>query len=202
MNRKSKSIIESLFISREFDSLFAKLYPSEFIEDLKMEVVLILCEFPDDKLLKIYNDGSLVHYVKKIIHYSISENGAIRKKYQLKKVSSLSPLLTPDEYAERSAQERLEEAVFNFYPLLHWRDVAIINLYLKHGTFRSAAKEVGVPYSTLFKMFNETKKIIIATALKDETLMPLFKKHKKRKVFYNNYNKLIFKANGGATLCE
>lgn len=202
MNRKTKVIVERLFTSKEFDALFYNLHPDEYLDDIKMEVILILCELSDEKIRKIYNDDALINYVKKIVHNGISQTGTIRKKYQPKKVSSVLPLLTPDELSERMIDERLEEAICNFYRCLHWRDVAVFDLYMEYGSFRDAANAVGMPYATLFKWFNEAKQIIISIMLKDKSLMPKFRKNKDRQRFYCKMNKIIFPTLRRAPLCE
>ena len=52
-------------------------------DDLKQEVILIVCSWPDEKIIKLYEDKALDFYVVKVIlNQMISNSSPFSKKYR------------------------------------------------------------------------------------------------------------------------
>lgn len=67
-------IIADLFKSEEFNSCIAKMKPEQLQDDLKSEVMLILLESSDQKIIDLYQAGGLKFYTVRIILNLIQSN--------------------------------------------------------------------------------------------------------------------------------
>jgi hypothetical protein len=61
------AIIAALFNGKNFNDCIGKMDPHWLQEDLKMEVALIVCEWPDEKVVSLHGQGSLEFYVVRVI---------------------------------------------------------------------------------------------------------------------------------------
>jgi hypothetical protein len=76
-------ILSDLFKSEEFNSCIAKMKPEHLQDDLKSEVILILCESTDEKILGLHESGGLKFYTVRIILNLIQSNTSpFYKKYR------------------------------------------------------------------------------------------------------------------------
>jgi hypothetical protein len=151
VNRKSSAIITNLFNSDEFKNIMSRLQPAELREDAKMEVMSIICGMQDSKILRLYNDGALLYYVKKTAHYSLSQHGRLRPKYFPKKVQLPMGDYNIDRYLlikDRQVRELELEKSFN---RLSQEDADLVGLYMKVGNYRAVAKETGIPFISCYK---------------------------------------------------
>lgn len=79
-------IIEELYKSKEFNDCIGKMEPEHLRDDLRAEVVLILLETEEHKLLEIYNTGpnGLKFYTVRIILNLIqSKSSPFYKTYRM-----------------------------------------------------------------------------------------------------------------------
>lgn len=60
-------IIADLYNSREFKETILKMNPAHLQDDLKSEVMLILCEKEENEIISIYESGGLKYYTVRII---------------------------------------------------------------------------------------------------------------------------------------
>lgn len=76
-------IIENLFTGKNFCDCIAKMEPRHLQDDLKMEVISIVCEWPDEKILGLYERRELDFYVARVIINQIKSNTSpFAKKYR------------------------------------------------------------------------------------------------------------------------
>jgi hypothetical protein len=81
--KSRNQIISELFKSKEFNDCINKMEPEHLRNDLKAEVMLILCELDEKKLLEIYKTGGLAFYTVRIILNLIQSNTSpFYKKYR------------------------------------------------------------------------------------------------------------------------
>jgi hypothetical protein len=77
-------IIAELYESREFNDCIGKMEPEHLRDDLRAEVMLILLETDERKLLDIHANGGLKFYTVRIILNLIqSKTSSFYKKYRL-----------------------------------------------------------------------------------------------------------------------
>lgn len=77
-------IIEELFNGKNFNDCINRMEPDHLREDLKMEVALIICEWPEDKIIKLHLDKALEFFVVRVILNQIqSSTSPFFRKYRL-----------------------------------------------------------------------------------------------------------------------
>ena len=84
----SKSeIIEELYNSKNFNDCINKMDPDYLRDDLKAEVILVVCEMSDERLYQMYESKSLTFFVVRIILNMIkSKTSGFYRKYRLTKI--------------------------------------------------------------------------------------------------------------------
>lgn len=76
-------IIANLFTGKNFNECLSKMEPDHLREDLKQEVILIICELPIEKIHQLYNDKVLEFYtVRVILNLIKSSTSQFHKKYR------------------------------------------------------------------------------------------------------------------------
>jgi len=76
-------IIAQLFTGKNFNQCIAKMEPPHLQDDLRMEVIAIVCEWPDDKIIGLYERKELDYYVVRVILNQIqSDSSPFYKKYR------------------------------------------------------------------------------------------------------------------------
>lgn len=163
MNRKSMTIIESLFKSNEFNDIFNHIKQKDLIDDLRMEVIVIICNLSDSKILNLFNNNTLFHYTKKTAHYSISKTGMMLKKYYPSKISN-DPYYYDAEYLlsikERSLKEENEDKIMRLIDEMDLLESGLIKAYFKLGTYRAVSKQTGISLKTVFEYINRGAKTL------------------------------------------
>ena len=84
----SKSnIIEELYNSKNFNDCINKMDPDYLRDDLKAEVILVVCEMSEERLYQMYESRSLAFFVVRIILNMIkSKTSGFYRKYRLTKI--------------------------------------------------------------------------------------------------------------------
>ncbi len=131
--------------------------PDHLRDDLKMEVALIICEIPDEKLFKLYEDKVLEFYTVRIILNLIRSNTSpFYKKYRQQYIQLGEQEIIDDyDYTEHEAREQLEDIALEEIDNLYWYDAELIRLYQKKGNFRAIEKETGIPFVSCFNTLKE-----------------------------------------------
>lgn len=141
--------------------------PEHLQEDLKQEVILILCELPEDKLIKLHENGAMQFYTVRIILNQIrSKTSPFAKKYR-RVYQEFKDIEINDniDIQERSMRELVEDIAMEEVDKLYWYNKGLVELYLTHGNYRAIQKETGIPfgscYKTIKKSLNQIKKDIL-----------------------------------------
>jgi hypothetical protein len=81
------AIIEALFTGKNFTDCINKMEPDHLREDLRQEVILIVCEIPEEKIIGLHQRKQLDFFVVKIILNQIkSSSSPFAKKYRQQNV--------------------------------------------------------------------------------------------------------------------
>lgn len=76
-------IISALYTGKNFNDCLAKMEPEHLREDLRQEVILIVCEWPEEKIQKLHGEGALEFYVVRVILNQCQSNTSpFYKKYR------------------------------------------------------------------------------------------------------------------------
>lgn len=173
-------IIERLFTGKNFNDCLQKMEPAHLRDDLKMEVALVVCEWPDEKVVGLHKRGELDYFVVRVILNQIqSKTSPFFKKYRRicetyiedttnsflgngegatidRHYANISAQVNladkqVEDQGERLIREQLEDYTLVEINNLYWYDAALIRLYLKHGTFRAIQDATKIPYISCYK---------------------------------------------------
>lgn len=187
-------IISDLFTGKNFCDCISKMEPIHLREDLKQEVILIICELPDEKIFQLYKEKKLDFYtVRVILNQCISNTSPFAKRYRQHHTGYVENYHVPDgnaelangelatsdtlghikqldfikhqhedliELEERQLREDIEDMAIDEIDKQYWYNKGLVNLYMKHGNFRSIEKETGIPWQSCYKTIKKTFKDI------------------------------------------
>lgn len=78
-----QEIITALYNGQNFNDCLQKMEPAHLREDLKQEVALIVCEWPEEKIQQLHEKKQLEFYVVRVILNQIASNTSpFHKKYR------------------------------------------------------------------------------------------------------------------------
>lgn len=184
MHLTKNQIITELFQSKEFNECINKMDPDHLRDDLRSEVMLILCEKSEDEIISLQAEGRLRFYTVRIILNLIqSSTSPFYKKYRQQHAEyvetgeAVEDLKTKliEHYEEQQSREidiRLiremkEDEVMAAINQLYWYDKEVILLYMKHGNYRAIETETGIPwestYNTIQKAFKKIRQRVQLT---------------------------------------
>lgn len=160
-------IIEELYRSKEFNDCINKMEPEHLRDDLRAEVVLILLETEEQRLLAIHTAGALKYYTVRIIINLIQSKTSRFYKLYRQQLNEINDRIAYEEIdiEERAAREDIEERALREIDNLYWYNSGIVKLYMKLGNFRAIEKDTGIPYASAYKTvkksFNEIKQKVL-----------------------------------------
>jgi hypothetical protein len=143
---------------KEVNDAFAKMQPEELQYDLKAEVFLVLCEMNEDKLKGMYERNELKFYiVRTMLNMIKSDRSTFYKNYRNHiEFVDVDKDFEIINYDKMDIIDKLEKNLEG----LHWYNKEILKLYAID--FKKNAKELsrktGIPYMSLVRTINKTKK--------------------------------------------
>lgn len=165
-------IIHSLFTGRNFNDCINKMEPAHLRDDLRQEVIMIICEQPEEKIVQLHNDKALEFFTVRVILNQIkSKTSPFAKKYRsivLSYMDDVSDLHRHKDKAgflqdnsdieneERELRELIEDMAVEEIDKLHWYNKGLIELYVKYGNFRAIQKETGIPFGSCYKTIKKS----------------------------------------------
>lgn len=139
-------ILSDLYYDKTFCGFIKKMRPVNLQEDLKAEVLLIMSEVSEDKLLGLYERGKIVGFAIGITIRQIKSNtSAFYKKYR----TEIPGLKAELEYCD-NAQLTLAKAAIGELDNLTWYERGLIDLYCDLGNYRAVETETGIPHISVY----------------------------------------------------
>lgn len=160
MNKQK--IIETLFLSKNFNDCLSKINPKHLIDDLRQDVILRICELPDEKIQHLHETKTLEFYTVRVILNTINNpNSKFYKDFRSTSVDiELSECAEFDTFKERWIKEVKEDKAINEIKNLYWYNKELVELYLKHGNYRAVHAETGIPFPSIYKTIQKSLKEI------------------------------------------
>jgi hypothetical protein len=177
-------IVQALFTGRNFNECIGKMEPAHLRDDLKQEVILVVCEWPDEKVIKLHSDGVLDFFVARVIINHIQSTGIKGKnsfynKYRRTYVEMEKELAAEVESVEdRETKEALEDVALSNIDRLYWYDAEMLRLYMELGNYRAIQKHTGIPFVSCYK--NIQKSIVALRNMVVGENKPVFSKDELR----------------------
>lgn len=173
-------IIERLFTGDNFNQCIQKMEPDHLRDDLKMEIISVVCEWPEEKVIQLHQDNALEFYVVRVILNQVkSKTSPFAKKYRapVSEIKKEVPLVTEDT-EERRMREELEDTAMEEIGRLYWYDAEMIRLYLKLGSFRAIEEHTGIPFISCYKNIKKSLGILKKKAIERQA-QPIFTKEER-----------------------
>lgn len=171
LEHRNKAIAD-LFTSKEFNDCINKMEPAHLRDDLKQEVVLALMEKEPAMIIGLQERGELKWFVVRIIITMVtgSKSTPFVKLYRkhFEEFNIDHPAMNQPDFPinGRVVRELREQAVqYYIKHELYWYDRAIMELYMKHGSYRKIEEETRIPwescYSTVRKCITRIRKEVL-----------------------------------------
>jgi hypothetical protein len=174
-------IIEGLFNGKNFNDCISKMEPAHLQDDLRMEVISIVCEWPEEKVVGLHLDNALEFYVVRVILNQVkSKTSPFVKKYRNSTYEIKETPQVNENTEERQLKEALEDFALEEIDKLYWYDAEMVRLYLKHGNFRAIEKETGIPFISCYKNIKKSLALLKTKAIEKAQANPLFSKEELR----------------------
>lgn len=170
-------VITNLYNSKNFNDCIRKMEPTHLQEDLKSEVISVVCEWPEEKVIGLSERKELEFYVVRVILNQVkSKTSPFAKKYR-QRTEELKGHEVSDchDLNERALKEELEDIAIKEIDQLYWYDAELVRLYLKLGNFRAIQDHTGIPFISCYKNIQKSLKILKRKAT-EEINKPIFSK--------------------------
>lgn len=146
-------ILTEFWLSEEVNKAFSKMHPLELQDDLKAEVFLILAEFPDEKIIGLYERKELRFYIVRIMLNLVqNSNNQFFKQYR-----------NFVEYTQTEITDEVQEDLTDKVNLslvdLHWYKKELLRTYTEDFKCNAKAlsRNTGIPYMSIIRTLNITK---------------------------------------------
>lgn len=144
-------------------------------------MLLILLEMDDDKIIGLNERNELRFYTARIIVNLVkSKTSPFYKKYRTISFTLSENIHQIFEIEERQQREFLEDTAMNEIQNLYWYDKEIVQMYLKHGTYRAIEKETGIKWEAAYKTVQKVIRHIRGKVTGDNA--PVFSKSELRQI--------------------
>lgn len=175
-------IIEALFLSKNFRDCIGKMEPEHLRDDLKQEVILIVCQLPEEKIKKLHQDKALEFYTVKIILNLIKNSASLfSKQYRMPMIQfNNQEIADTHDTEEREIREAIEDIAIEEINRLYWYDAELVRLYMQLGNFRAIEEQTGIPFISCYKNIQKSIAILKTKALGENK--PVFTKSETRSI--------------------
>ena len=124
-------------------------------DDLFQELMVILLEYNQEKLIDIYNKGYYKWFLVKTLTNQFNSNSSpFNKKYRPKHVDHI----ISDSY-DHSIDIMIDK-VNNKLNQLHWYDRELFKAYIESGSYRKLSKQTDIPFNSISRTINHVKNYI------------------------------------------
>lgn len=187
-------IISQLFNGKNFTDCINKVASThlrdDLRDDLRAEVALAVCEWPEDRIITLHRKGELEFYVTKVILYMmINKYSPFYKKYRVYHTEFISgevvdqhgefevtaprrswadkgiPVTHIDDIQQREIRELSEDNAVAAIETLYWYDQQLIRMYCRLGNYRAIEAETGIPWESAYKTIQKALKQLRQNAL-------------------------------------
>jgi hypothetical protein len=135
--------------------------PDHLREDLKQDVILVVCELPEQRLIELHNKQQLDFFVVRIILNQMkSKTSPFYKNYR-REFAEL-----PNEIADKeipySEKQQLEKDISTALEQMYWYQADMVRVYAELGNYRAIERATGIPYASCFHTVRKSIKQINA----------------------------------------
>jgi hypothetical protein len=160
MNRQS--ILAEFYESKEFTKALNKFQPANLRDDLKQEVVMVLCEMPEEKLIGLYTRKELIFYSVRIMLNLINSTKVNQRFYRLFRQPVIEFIDNFDAPQEEYNHEKdvLIEIIEKKMQDLTWYERRLLN-ELTETTMYKLSIATKIPYTSIYNTVKKIKEKLI-----------------------------------------
>jgi DNA-directed RNA polymerase specialized sigma24 family protein len=147
-----EEIISQLYLSKEVNEAIQKMEPAELRDDLKAEMFLALMELPDDRVIKMHEQGFIKFYlVRMMLNMIKSDRSSFYNKYRRQ-------IIQPTELEDREQDYNLDDVTESVKDL-HWYEQDLVFSYILNGcNATELSRQVGIPRRSIDYTLNLVRK--------------------------------------------
>lgn len=121
-------------------------------DDLKAEVMLVLCQEEECFLQELHYRDELRYWVVRIIlNMAKSQTSPFYYKYRIGNVELGELEIMDGDINERLNKELAQEQALKEIEGLDWYEAGLVNLYLKLGNYRAIEAETKIPRQSIYR---------------------------------------------------
>lgn len=150
-------IISQLYQDKDILQAVGKMNPPELREDLLQEMFLVLCQKPEDEIVKMHEAGYLKFFlVRTMLNMIKSDRSTFYKQFRAVFIE-FNDWHTKHLTDEFEAKESTLKCVTEALDGLAWYEREILKLYSEKRNIVTLARETKIPYRSLFKTIQNAK---------------------------------------------
>ena len=160
MNRQS--ILAEFYQSKDFNKALAKFKPASLRDDLKQEVVMVLCEMDETKLIGLYTRKELIFYSVRIMLNLINSTKVNQRFYRLFRQPVMEFIDNFDAPQEEYNHEKdiLIEIIEKKMQDLTWYERRLLT-ELTETTMYKLSIATKIPYTSIYNTVKKIKEKLI-----------------------------------------
>ncbi len=153
-----EQIITQLYNSPDLNKVIEGIQPEHLQNELRQEVMLVICELSEEKLLTLHENNQLKFYVwRTITNMAYSSTSRFYKLFR-----KPLPIPQPEPTANTTDNQCTEiiNRLIDSKDTAEWFNGRILKLYAEHGTMEAVAKEIGLPKNAIYRAIHTARKMV------------------------------------------
>lgn len=162
-----QTLITNLYVDPDIAKAIGKMNPAELRDDLRQEMFLALCEQPEEKLMRMYEEGWIKFFlVRTMLNMIKSDRSTFHKLFR----ANFSEFMDWHSKATTEVFEAKEDTlkcVTEALDGLAWYEREVLKLYAEKRNIVQISRETKIPYRSIFKTIQNARRKM-KSALKKE----------------------------------
>lgn len=138
-------ILTELFNSTELNKMLAKHDAGAGNDDLKSELMTVLCTQPFEKIEQLHTDKQLMYFATGIVRRMIFQKGSkFHRTYRKTSLEFNDSLETEDICYDHERDSKESKVMEVIDKELHWVERSMLGIYLEKGSMYKASQDTGI----------------------------------------------------------
>lgn len=127
-------------------------------DDLKSELMTVLCTQPYEKIEQLHKDGQLMYFATGIVRRMIFQKGSkFHRTYRRTNCEFNDSLETEDEQYDHERDENESKVMDVIDKDLHWVEKSMLSIYLEKGSMYKASKDTGISLKQVGRIIKKAR---------------------------------------------
>lgn len=153
------SIISEIFHSSELKQVINKMNPAHLRDELLSEVMLVICQLPEERLIQMYEDGYLKYYVvRTILNMMQSDKSSFFFKFRNSPTEFNNEIEIVDEGWDVGREAKFD-MVEKFHNSLPFYENKLLEYYTEYNNKATKlARETKIPVRSIYHTIKQIKR--------------------------------------------